>query len=95
MSVWIRDRNDRKRIPASKRIVKVRLFVETAIGKLRRRCACAVGLIPDGKNPALAVAAQKGGVAVIDAGVQKTQDYIFAGIPAAVEILRLYNAGDF
>ena len=32
---------------------------------------------------------------VIDAGVQKTQDYIFAGIPAAVEILRLYNAGDF
>ena len=38
---------------------------------------------------------QKCGVAVINAGVQKTDDYIFACISAAVEILRLDNPGDF
>lgn len=63
--------------------------------ELRRRRSRPVRLIPDGENPALSVGMQKCGVAVINAGVQKTEEYIFACISAAVEILRLDNPGDF
>ena len=93
--VGIGDWNKGEWIAAFKCRVEIGLGIETAVRKLRRRRSRPVRLIPDGENPALSVGMQKCGVAVINAGVQKTEDYIFACISAAVEILRLDNPGDF
>ena len=95
MPVGIGDWNKGEWIAAFKCRVEIGLGIETAVRKLRRRRSRPVRLIPDGENPALSVGMQKCGVAVINAGVQKTEDYIFACISAAVEILCLDNPGDF